>query len=109
MKELLVGACLLLGLGLMLTAAIGLLRLPDLLCRSHAVAKASALGIFLILIGMWIHLGAQVSGLKIALAIFFQLVTIPVSSHLVGMLAHEKAIPRWRDRPQADHRNPRGT
>ncbi len=109
MKELLVSSCLLLGLALMLTAAIGLLRLPDLLCRSHAVAKASALGVFLILIGMWIHLGAQVSGLKIALAIFFQLVTIPVSSHLVGMLAYEKGIPRWRDRPPADHRDPRGT
>jgi hypothetical protein len=42
MRDLVVAACLLLGLGLMLTAAIGLLRLPDLLCRSHAVAKASA-------------------------------------------------------------------
>ena len=108
MKELLVSGCLLLGLALMLTAAIGVLRLPDLLCRSHAVAKASALGVFLILIGMWIHLGAQVSGLKIALAIFFQLVTIPVSSHLVGMLAHEKRIPRWRDRPEASHTDPPG-
>lgn len=108
MKELLVSGCLLLGLALMLTAAIGVLRLPDLLCRSHAVAKASALGVFLILIGMWIHLGAQVSGLKIALAIFFQLVTIPVSSHLVGMLAHEKRIPRWHERPEAGHVNPPG-
>jgi multicomponent Na+:H+ antiporter subunit G len=108
MKELLVSGCLLLGVALMLTAAIGVLRLPDLLCRSHAVAKASALGIFLILIGMWIHLGAQVSGLKIALAIFFQLVTIPVSSHLVGMLAHEKRIPRWRDRPEAGQADPPG-
>ena len=108
MRELLVSVCLLLGVALMLTAAIGVLRLPDLLCRSHAVAKASALGIFLILIGMWIHLGEQVSGLKIALAIFFQLVTIPVSSHLVGMLAHEKRIPRWRGRPEADHASPPG-
>lgn len=106
MRDLVVAACLLLGLGLMLTAAIGLLRLPDLLCRSHAVAKASALGIFLILIGLWVHLGAQVSGLKLALAIFFQLLTIPVSSHLVGMLAQEKRMPRWRERPMADHRVP---
>ncbi len=104
MKDLLVSVCLLLGLALMITAAIGLLRLPDLLCRSHAVAKASSLGIFLLLIALWLDLGAEVSGLKIALAIFFQLLTIPVSSHLVGMLAQEKRIPRWRDRPMADHR-----
>lgn len=101
MTALLVCLCLLTGLALMLTAALGLVRLPDLYCRSHAVAKASSLGIFLLLIAMWIHLAGEISGLKILLAIFFQVLTIPISSHLVGMLAREKKLRRWKDQPEA--------
>lgn len=96
MKEIVIALCLLTGLFLMITAAIGLVRLPDLYCRSHAVAKASSLGIFLLLIALWLELSPQVSGLKLALAIFFQILTIPISSHLVGLLAKDKDIPRWR-------------
>jgi multicomponent Na+:H+ antiporter subunit G len=96
MNQLLIGGCLVTGVFLMVTAAIGLLRLPDLYCRSHAVAKASSLGIFLLLIALWLDLAPDVSGLKLFLAIFFQVLTIPVSSHLVGMLARAKGIPRWR-------------
>jgi multicomponent Na+:H+ antiporter subunit G len=104
MKEALVIVCLLLGVGLILTAALGLLRLPDLLCRAHAVAKASSLGIFLLLLGLWLHLGTEVSGFKVVLAIAFQVLTIPLASHLAGMLAHEQALPRWRERPMDDDR-----
>lgn len=59
-----------------LTAAIGVVRLPDVLCRSHAVAKALTLGMFLMLLGLWVHLDDDQAALKITLAIFFQLVTI---------------------------------
>ena len=92
------------GALLILIAAIGILRLPDVLCRAHAVAKALTLGIFLMLLGLWLHLGERQSTLKILLAIFFQLVTIPISSHLIGLLAFQKNIPRWRERPMDDHR-----
>jgi multicomponent Na+:H+ antiporter subunit G len=92
------------GALLMLAAAIGVLRLPDVLCRGHAVAKALTLGIFLMLLGLWVYLGEKQIALKILLAIFFQLVTIPVGSHLIALLAFEKDIPRWRHRPMDDHR-----
>lgn len=89
------------GALLMLTAAIGLVRLPDVLCRSHALAKALTLGIFLMLLGLWVAVGERQTALKILLAIFFQLVTIPVSSHLIGLLALKKNLPRWKARPPA--------
>jgi multicomponent Na+:H+ antiporter subunit G len=92
------------GALLILASAIGVLRLPDVLCRSHAVAKALTLGIFLMLLGLWVHQGEKQTSLKIILAIFFQVVTIPMGSHLVGLLAFQKDIPRWRHRPMDDHR-----
>ncbi len=102
MNDFLTALLLLTGAFLILTAAIGVVRLPDVLCRSHAVAKALTLGVFLMLIGLWVHLGDSRSALKIALAIFFQLVTIPVASHLVGLLALKQNLPRWKERPMDD-------
>jgi multicomponent Na+:H+ antiporter subunit G len=93
MIELLTFLCLLLGAALMLTAAIGVVRLPDVLCRSHAVAKALTLGIFLMLMGLWLQLEDPRQGLKIVLAIFFQVLTIPVSSHLIGLISRREMSP----------------
>jgi multicomponent Na+:H+ antiporter subunit G len=104
MIEVLTAILVLGGALLILVAAIGVLRLPDVLCRSHAVAKAMTLGIFLMLLGLWVHQGEEQPAMKILLAIFFQLVTIPVASHLIGLLAFEHELPRWRNRPMDDHR-----
>ena len=96
MTEFLIAAFILAGALLMLIASIGLLRLPDVLCRSHAVAKALTLGVILLLSGLWLNLEGEEAALKILLAIFFQLVTIPVASHLVGLLALKKNLPLWK-------------
>ncbi|MCX8157911.1 MAG: monovalent cation/H(+) antiporter subunit G [Verrucomicrobiae bacterium] len=92
MIHLLTILCLLLGALLILTAAIGVVRLPDVLCRSHAVAKALTLGIFLMLLGLWLQLEDPRQGLKIVLAIFFQVLTIPVSSHLIGLISRQEML-----------------
>ena len=104
MTELLTAILVLSGALLILASAIGVLRLPDVLCRSHAVAKALTLGIFLMLLGLWVAQGEKQTTLKILLAVFFQVVTIPVGSHLVALLAFRGDIPRWRHRPMDDHR-----
>lgn len=106
LTDLLTGGCLIGGALFAVAAAIGILRLPDVLCRSHAVAKALTLGIILMFLGLWLHLGqaGEARGLKIFLAVFFQLLTIPVSSHLLSLLAWQKNVPRWRAGPVDDHR-----
>lgn len=110
LAEILSAACLLGGAAFVLLAALGLVRLPDVLCRSHALAKAMTLGISLMLAGLWIHLGreAGAGGLKIALAVGFQLLTIPVASHLLSLVAWQRNLPRWRHGPLQDHRQPKG-
>jgi monovalent cation/proton antiporter MnhG/PhaG subunit len=72
-----------------------LLRLPDFLCRMHAVAKGTAFGISLILLAVAVRLGLDEAGLKVALAILFQLATIPVAGHLLTQIAWRKNLPRW--------------
>ncbi len=84
----------LLGAFVVLVAMIGMVRLPDLFCRSHALGKGLTLGLLILLFGLWLDPATNISGLKIIAAIFFQFVTLPVASHLLARLAYEKNLPR---------------
>ena len=90
--EVLVSLCLLAGSVIILLAALGILRLPDALCRGHALGKGMTLGLVLILSGLWLFLGIEEAGIKVPLAVLFQFLTIPVASHLLVRLA-------WRNLP----------
>ncbi|WP_161780969.1 cation:proton antiporter [Criblamydia sequanensis] len=82
MNELLVAFFLLSGVFFILIANLGILIMPDVICRAHALSKAVTLGFILMLIGLWIHLGTEAVNLKVLLTILFQFITIPLSSHL---------------------------
>ena len=95
MIDLLATVSLLLGVGLIAVAALGLMRLPDVFCRAHALGMASALGLSLVLLAVWLEVDAPGTGLKVFLAIALQFATIPVASHLFGLLALRKGVRRW--------------
>ena len=94
------------GAFIILLSAIGLLRLPDIYCRSHALAKSLPLGINLMLLGMWIHLGHDLVGFKTFLAIAFQAITIPVAGHLLAYIAYSNRFPRWKQKKIDRHQAP---
>lgn len=74
----------LLGAFLSLVAAIGLLRLPDLLCRMHAATKPQVLGLWLVLIGLGFRLRDPGATGLLFLVGMAQLLTTPVANHMVG-------------------------
>lgn len=76
--------CLLAGALLALIAAIGVLRLPDLLSRMHAATKPQVLGLLLVLVGLALRLREPEALGVLALVALFQMVTSPVASHMVG-------------------------
>ena len=84
------GLFLIIGMLFILIGTIGIITLPDVLCRAHAVSMALVLGISLMLLGLWVHLGTEAAGLKILLAISFQFGTTPVAGHLFGFYAYKK-------------------
>lgn len=90
--EILTAACLLLGSLIIFLAAIGILRLPDALCRGHALGKGMTLGLILVLVGLWLYLGVEIAGIKVPLAVLFQFLTIPIASHLLVRLAYRRGI-----------------
>lgn len=67
-----------------LGAAVGLLRFPDLMSRMHAATKPQVLGLFLLLAAVGLQLRSWWVGPVLIVAWIFQLLTVPVSAHMVG-------------------------
>jgi multicomponent Na+:H+ antiporter subunit G len=67
-----------------LGAAIGLLRFPDLLSRMHAATKPQVLGLFLLLASIGLQMRTWWVWPVLLVAWIFQLLTVPVSAHMVG-------------------------
>ncbi|HEY4601286.1 MAG TPA: monovalent cation/H(+) antiporter subunit G [Cerasibacillus sp.] len=85
---------LLTGTFFVVSSSIGIVRFPDIYTRLHAATKASTLGLAGILLGMFIFLYIQhniISG-KLLLALFFILLTNPVSGHMISRAAHRAGV-----------------
>lgn len=98
MADILIGALLLAGSGFVLIAAIGIVRLPDLLTRMHASTKAGTLGALLVLAGLALHQGTGDIISKVIAATLFLLLTAPISAHMLGR-AHAKRMKSLQARP----------
>ncbi|MGJ3191676.1 monovalent cation/H(+) antiporter subunit G [Paenarthrobacter nitroguajacolicus] len=79
---LVVGALMSLG------AAVGLLRFPDLMSRMHAATKPQVLGLFLMLAAIGLQMRTWWVWPVLVVAWIFQLLTAPVSAHMVGRSAY---------------------
>lgn len=82
-------------------AAVGMLRLPDMITRMHASTKAGTLGAGLIMAAVATHFMEVGITLRAAAAIFFLLLTAPVAAHVIGRAAYRCGIRLW-DRTWVD-------
>ncbi len=88
----LVGAIItLIGSLVLLIAAVGLLRMPDVYNRLQVGTKATTLGTILSLIGLAFVMPGWTG--KFILLILFVLITNPVSSHVLARAAYFIKIP----------------
>ena len=75
-----------LGLCCLVTGVVGVFRFKYALSRIHAAALFDTLGITLMLVGLMIAFGWDLTTLKMVLIIAILWLTSPVSSHLIGRL-----------------------
>jgi multicomponent Na+:H+ antiporter subunit G len=78
----------LLGAVLMLLAAIGVVRLQETLARLHALAKASTLGVLLLLGGAAVNLSDRNDITSVVLAAILHLLASPPGSNMVSRAAY---------------------
>jgi multicomponent Na+:H+ antiporter subunit G len=83
------------GLALMFTGSLGLLRLPDFYCRSHASGKTDTLGVVVLLAGLAVYEGWTATAAKLVVAISFIALTNPVLAHAMSRAAMRFGLRPW--------------
>jgi multicomponent Na+:H+ antiporter subunit G len=84
MIEIIAGILVLMGALFTLIAAVGVIRLPDVLTRMHASTKAGTLGASLILAATALVFGDTSTVAKFVVAVLFLLLTAPLAGHMIG-------------------------
>ena len=96
MIEYLVALLLFVGAALMLLAAIGIVRLPDLPTRMHASTKSGALGTSVIMIAVALAFRDTVVTARAIAIISFIILTAPVAAHIIGRAGYFVGVPLWK-------------
>lgn len=97
MSTILAGLLMVGGTAFMLVASIGLLRLPDLYTRMHAVTKAGTLGVGLTLVSAAVAFGDVSVTTRTLVALLFVLLTAPVAAHMIGRAGYLGGVALWAD------------
>jgi len=83
------------GVFFLTVSAIGLLRLPDFYARTHAVGKSETLGTILLLSGLAVYNGWELSTIKILFIPLFVLIANPTATHAISRAALRSGLAPW--------------
>lgn len=84
------------GLFFLVVAAIGVIRLPDVFSRAHAVSLKDSLGAFLMLVGIAFHEGLSRNLLKIIAVLALLYIQNPVITHATIRAALRVGLEPWK-------------
>lgn len=88
------------------TAALGLVRMPDIYMRMSTSGKAATLCCGLLLAGVAILFqDARVTARAVA-AILFLLLTVPVGAHMIARAAYRAGSPMWKKTEKCPENGP---
>lgn len=97
MKDLTNSFFLICGGSFIFIAALGVLRMPDVYTRIHSSTKAGTLGVGFILLSVAMHFSTVGIVTRCIAAIFFIIITAPVSAQLIGMAAYKSGLFLWKE------------
>jgi multicomponent Na+:H+ antiporter subunit G len=83
------------GTLLMLVAAVGVARMPDLYIRLQASTKAASLGAGSVLLALALVFADFAVAMRALLAIVFIFLTVPISGHLIARAAYLVGVKPW--------------
>lgn len=83
-RVIIAGVLIVLGLYVLGIATVGIFRLSTMLNRMHVAAKCDTMGAVLVLSGLIILSGWNITSLKLGLVIIFLWICNPAASHLVS-------------------------
>jgi multicomponent Na+:H+ antiporter subunit G len=98
------------GLFVMLTGVIGILRMPDVYTRIQCSSKTITMGALPLLLGLAVAEGPlTVYGARALIVAGLLLVVNPAASHALARAAYKTGVPMWKgsvtDEPRASAEN----
>ena len=84
------------GTAFLLLAAVGVVRMPDVLLRISAISKASTLGVGCVLLATALASDDVGVRARAVATVVFVFLTTPVASHMLGRAAYRRGAPLWR-------------
>ena len=86
------GLSIAIGVIALLIGSLGLIKLPDVYCRIHAVGMIDTAGASFVILGMIIHQGFSLVSFKLALIGAFLFFTSPIATHAVAQVARKMGV-----------------
>ncbi|MGI9328437.1 MAG: monovalent cation/H(+) antiporter subunit G [Pseudomonadales bacterium] len=87
---------LLIGLFFFLAGTVGVLFLPDVFTRLHALTKADNIGLGFIVFGLAVLSGQWLVALKLVIIWLLVLLSAAVAAHLIAQSALRQGIRPWQ-------------
>ena len=85
----------LIGLFFLFAAAVGVLRLPDVFTRAHAVSLTDSLGALFVLTGLALYQGFNANFIKILIVLILLYLLNPVIAHATVRSALRCGLKPW--------------
>jgi len=83
------------GLFFLFVAALGVLRLPDVLTRAHAVSLTDSLGALFLLSGLAVYQGFSTNLVRIVIVMVLLCLLNPVIAHATVRSAMRSGVEAW--------------
>ncbi|MCX8200967.1 MAG: monovalent cation/H(+) antiporter subunit G [Candidatus Caldarchaeum sp.] len=81
------------GMLVYVTGIVGILRLPDVYNRLHAITKTSFIGVLSIILSGAVYYGYSPLSVKALAIALFLTITYPVAGHLLARAAYRTGVP----------------
>lgn len=89
----------LIGIFFFIVGTVGILRLPDFYCRTHATTKCDTLGAGSILLGVAIYEQFSFDAFKILVLIILVMLSSPTAGHAIARAAYKRGLVPWKKEP----------
>ncbi|MBI2271432.1 MAG: monovalent cation/H(+) antiporter subunit G [Bacteroidetes bacterium] len=93
------------GISFILIAAIGIIRMPDVLTRMSVVSKAITFGLGFILLGIIIHFNDTSTFIKVAIIYIFLSLSTSIAASVIGLAAYNDKKTKLSDLTFLDEMN----
>jgi len=80
------------GLFFLVVGSLGMLRLPDVFSRAHALSLTDSLGAVLVLVGLAVYQGLSMNSLKIMVVLGLVYMLNPVIAHATIRAAYRAGV-----------------